>query len=191
MSLRSNIITLSPWFRRLLVGALLALWVAGLGWAFWWYEGQYLKAFQRPVFFSAESVAPPFAPGQVQVLHVWQAGCPCNSGHQDYVNEMTRRFSSAGVQFARAGQATGDALPEALKNLAFWPIPEAWDAWPGAPSVAIWDTAGKLAYVGPYSDGAHCSQDSSFIEPVISALLAGREVTILNQDTVSCLCDIQ
>ncbi len=185
--------TMTPriWFKRVLVGALLLIWALALAWAVWWYQGQYLKAFERPVFFSAESVAPPFEPGQVQVLHVWQAGCPCNGGHQVYVDEMIQRFSAEGVQFARSGQSTAVALPDALQALPFWPMPQAWNGWPGAPSVAIWDTAGKLAYVGPYSDGAQCSQDSSFIEPVISALLAGRQVAILNQDTVSCLCDIQ
>lgn len=171
--------------------ALLLVWALGLAWAFWWYEGQYLKAFERPAFFGAEAVAPPFEPGRVQVLHVWQSGCPCNGGHQAYIDDMTQRFTDQGVQFARSGQPSADALPGVLKELPFWPIPEVWPNWPGAPSVAIWDAAGNLSYVGPYSDGAHCSQVSSFIEPVITALLAGRRVNILNQDTVSCLCDIQ
>lgn len=190
MSLHTPI-TARAGFRRTLVGALLVLWAVGLAWAFWWYEAQYLRTFERPVFFSADSVVPPFEPGQVQVLHVWQADCPCSAGHQAYVNDMTERFSSQGVQFARSGQYAADALPAALKSLPYWPIPQIWDSWPGAPSVAIWNAEGDLAYVGPYSDGAHCSRDSSFIEPVISALLAGREVTILSQDTVACLCDIQ
>lgn len=179
------------WLRRAMVAALLMLWLAGLAWAFWWYEGQYLKAFERPVFFAAENVEPPFPPGQVQVLHVWQSGCPCNGGHQDYIEDMTRRFAEQGVQFARSGQRGEELLPDALKVLPFWSIPAAWSNWPGAPAVAIWDATGQLAYVGPYSDGAHCSRDSSFIEPVISALLAGRPVRILSQDTVACLCSSQ
>lgn len=177
--------------KGLLVSALLLIWVAGLTWALWWYEAQYLKNFERPVFFGVEAVAPPFESGRVQVLHVWQSGCPCNGGHQAYVDEMTKRFGNQGVQFARSGQRSADTLTGVLKELPFWPLPQAWASWPGAPAVAIWDASGELAYVGPYSDGAHCSQDSSFIEPVITALLAGRQVNILNQDTVSCLCDIQ
>ena len=73
------------WLRRATVTALLMLWLAGLAWAFWWYEGQYLKAFERPAFFAAENVEPPFPPGQVQVLHGWQSGCPCHGGHKDYI----------------------------------------------------------------------------------------------------------
>lgn len=180
-----------PVHRTVLTLSLLAVWAAGLVWAFWWFEGRYVKVFERPAYFHAEAVAPPFEPGQVQVVHVWQSGCPCNGGHQVYVSEMTRRFGQEGVQFARSGQAAAENLPAALVDLPFWPIPEEWADWPGAPSIAIWDAQGGLAYVGPYSDGAHCSRESSFVEPVIRALLAGRPVNITVQDTVSCLCDIQ
>ena len=74
--------------------------------------------------------------------------------------------------------------------LPYWPIPELWANWPGAPAIAIWDAEGQLAYVGPYSDGAHCTTDSSFVEPVVQALLAGRKVAITRQDAVACLCDL-
>lgn len=176
--------------RNILTATLLACWAAGLLWAFWWFEGRYVKVFERPAYFQAAEVVPPFAPGSVQVVHVWQTGCPCNGGHQAYVGEMTKRFSAEGVEFARSGQAAAKNLPAALSELPFWPIPEEWAEWPGAPAIAIWDATGALAYVGPYSDGAHCNRDNSFVEPVIRALLAGRPVNITAQDTVSCLCDI-
>ncbi|MAD01259.1 thiol-disulfide isomerase [Pseudomonas abyssi] len=178
------------WVRRLLVSLALLVWVAGLGWAYWWFEGRYIKSFERPVFFQAEQVAPPFAPGQVQVVHVWQSNCPCSAGHEAYVEEMTRRFAEQGVRFARSGQYPTSGMPAGLSNLPYWPIPQAWSGWPGAPSIAIWAADGSLAYVGPYSDGAHCSADSSFVEPVVQALLAGRKVNITRQDAVACLCDL-
>ena len=178
------------WVRRLLVSLALLVWVAGLGWAYWWFEGRYIKSFERPVFFQAEQVAPPFAPGQVQVVRVWQSNCPCSAGHEAYVEEMTARFAGRGVRFARSGQYSTVGLSAGLKELPYWPIPGAWADWPGAPSIAIWAADGSLAYVGPYSDGAHCSADSSFVEPVLQALLDGRSVNITQQDSVSCLCDL-
>ncbi|WP_339845465.1 DUF6436 domain-containing protein [uncultured Halopseudomonas sp.] len=177
--------------RKLTVGMLLLVWLAGLAWAFWWFEGQYVKAFERPAYFSAQNVKPPFPPGKVQVLHVWQPGCPCNGGHEAYLQSMTERFSAQGVLFARAGSTSTEDLPSALQKLPQWPIPSEWSNWPGAPAVAIWDATGNLSYVGPYSDGAHCNSDSSFIEPVIKSLLAGRPVSIVTQDTVACLCDLK
>lgn len=177
--------------RKLITIGLLLVWAAGMVWAFWWYEGQYLRNFERPAYFAGMPVNPPFEPGQIQVVHVWQSGCPCNGGHQAYVDEMTQRFAEHGVRFARSGQESEAGLPDELKNLPFWPIPETWANWPGAPAIAIWDAEGSLAYVGPYSDGAHCNRDSSFVEPVIGTLLSGRRVSITTQDTVSCLCDIK
>tara|TARA_Y100000766_G_scaffold251613_1_gene235400 strand:+ start:128 stop:481 length:354 start_codon:yes stop_codon:yes gene_type:complete len=103
---------------------------------------------------------------------------------------MTTRFADRGVRFARSGQYSTDGLSAVLKELPYWSIPEAWADWPGAPSIAIWAADGSLAYVGPYSDGAHCSADSSFVEPVLQALLDGRRVNITQQDSVSCLCDL-
>lgn len=177
--------------KKVLVLLLLLIWLAGLAWAFWWFEVRYVKAFERPAYFNAQNVQPPFAPGQVQVLHVWQPGCPCNGGHEAYLENMTARFAQQGVLFARAGPSSGEGLPATLQNLLHWPIPDEWSNWPGAPAVAIWDAQGNLAYVGPYSDGAHCNRDSSFIEPVITALLAGRPVSVVTQDTVACLCDLE
>lgn len=179
------------WQRNLLTGGLLLVWLAGLVWAFWWFEGRYLKPFERPAYFQGLAVQPPFPVGQIQVVHVWQSGCPCNAGHEGYVADMTARFAAQGVAFARSGLAGPAALPAGLKELPFWPIPEEWAGWPGAPAIAIWDARGQLAYVGPYSDGAHCNTESSFVEPVIRTLLDGRSVNITTQDTVSCLCDIQ
>lgn len=178
------------WQRNTLVALLLLVWAAGIAWAFWWFEARYLRNFERQAFFQGVEVSPPFAPGQIQVLHVWQSDCPCSAGHEAYVNEMTTRFSAQGVRFARSGQASIEGLGGVLKTLPFWPIPEQWTHWPGAPSIAIWDARGHLAYVGPYSDGAHCNSDSSFVEPVIQRLLAGGSVTITRQDTVSCLCEL-
>ncbi|WVM91360.1 hypothetical protein ULG90_14725 [Halopseudomonas pachastrellae] len=50
------------WVRRSLVSLALLVWAAGLGWAYWWFEGRYMKSFERPAFFQAEQVAPPFGP---------------------------------------------------------------------------------------------------------------------------------
>ncbi|ROZ83051.1 thiol-disulfide isomerase [Pseudomonas neustonica] len=178
------------WLRRGLTLLLLLIWLAVLVWAYWWFEARYVKSFERPAFFQGEAVSPPFAPGHVQVVHVWQSGCPCSAGHEAYVDEMTQRFAQQGVEFARSGQRSTDGLTDGLKVLPYWPIPELWANWPGAPAIAIWDAEGQLAYVGPYSDGAHCTTDSSFVEPVVQALLAGRKVAITRQDAVACLCDL-
>ncbi|MFA5677145.1 MAG: DUF6436 domain-containing protein [Pseudomonas sp.] len=179
-----------PIWRRSLIGALGIIWVLGLGWAWWWLDGRHERNFQRPAYFDGGDVAGPFAVGQVQVVHVWQDNCPCNAGHEAYISEMTGRFSDQGVRFARAGSLPG-GRGDIHGDLPHWLLPADWADWPGGPSVAIWDASGQLAYVGPYSDGASCNQDSSFIEPVLRALLQGRTVNAARYDTLSCLCELE
>ncbi len=176
------------WRRGLLILAGL-IWVVGLVWAYWWFDGRHGTTFERPAYFDGVPVATPFLPAQIQVVHIEQAGCPCNAGHQAYIRDMTERFSAQGVRFARAGTVTLNQ-GHVLAQLPHWLLPKAWAYWPGGPSVAIWDAQGTLAYVGPYSDGASCNSDSSFVEPVLNALLQGRSVSITRQDTVSCLCEL-
>ncbi|NLY58798.1 MAG: thiol-disulfide isomerase [Gammaproteobacteria bacterium] len=179
---------MSIW-RRGLTGALAVIWILGLGWAWWWLDGRHARDFQRPAYFDGVEVAGPYASGQIQVLHVWQNGCPCNAGHEAYITDMIQLFSAQGVRFARAGSLPG-GRGDILGELPHWPLPQQWADWPGGPSVAIWDADGKLAYVGPYSDGASCNQDSSFIEPVLRALLQGRTVNAARYDTLACLCEL-
>ena len=175
--------------RRSIVWTLGVLWLIGMGWAWWWLNGQHEQTFERPAYFDGKEVAGPFAPGQIQVVHVWQSDCPCNAGHEAYIREMTKRFSAQGVRFARAGSLPG-SRGDVLGDLPYWKLPAAWRDWPGGPAVAIWDAEGHLAYVGPYSDGASCNQKSSFIEPVLQALLQGRSVNAARYDTQTCLCPL-
>ena len=172
-----------------LTGALVLVWIAAMAWAWWWLDARHERNFQRPAYFQGAGVAGPFAVGDIQVVHIWQSGCPCNAGHEAYIQEMTDRFAAQGVRFARAGSPAG-GRGDILGDLPHWPLPAAWADWPGGPSVAIWDAAGQLAYAGPYSDGASCNQASSFIEPVLRALLQGRTVNAARYDTLACLCEL-
>ncbi|MFZ2288135.1 MAG: DUF6436 domain-containing protein [Halopseudomonas yangmingensis] len=103
---------------------------------------------------------------------------------------MTQRFSAQGVRFARSGAQSVEKESTLLASLPFKALPQDWDHWPGAPAVAIWNAEGRLAYVGPYSDGVACTSDSSLIEPLLRTLVAGREASVTRQDTVSCLCEL-
>ncbi|MEB0151115.1 DUF6436 domain-containing protein, partial [Pseudomonas sp. CCC2.2] len=49
-----------------------------------------------------------------------------------------------------------------------------------SPAVAIWDHSGQLAYFGPYSEGATCNANNSFIEPILQALSQGRSVKAIH-----------
>jgi hypothetical protein len=63
------------------------------------------------------------------------------------------------------------------------------DKVPATPAVGIWDRTGKLAYFGPYSEGLTCNSSNSFIEPILKALEAGREVDATHTLAVGCYCE--
>ncbi|MOA55547.1 hypothetical protein D3C78_1793600 [compost metagenome] len=59
---------------------------------------------------------------------------------------------------------------------------------PAVPAVGIWDREGRLAYFGPYSEGAVCNSANSFIEPILEALLANRPVQAVSTLASGCFC---
>jgi len=176
---------------------LLSLLVLAAGVALWslnqWYQDRYIRPFsETTVLFDAGTLRLPAelaGAGSIRVVHLWDPPCPCNVGNQQHLAELLERFAGQAVSF-HVWQKPGSRgqLPDTLKALQ--PLAELPGAehLPASPAVAIWDQAGRLAYVGPYSEGAVCTSANSFIEPVIEALLAGRAVTSTGSLAVGCYC---
>ncbi len=128
-------------------------------------------------------------PGAIRLVHFWDPACPCNVGNQQHLGELIERFAGKGVEF-HVLQKPGSQgrLPDnlaALRPLAGLPGSE---QLPASPAVAIWDRDGRLAYFGPYSEGAVCTSSNSFIEPILEALLQGRPVDATHTLAVGCYC---
>ncbi|MNN02693.1 hypothetical protein D3C81_1153610 [compost metagenome] len=79
-------------------------------------------------------------------------------------------------------------LPETLKALRPLATLPGAERLPASPAVGIWDAQGRLAYFGPYSEGATCTSSNSFIEPILEALVAGRKVEATHTLAVGCYC---
>ena len=180
--------------RQTVVTSLLVLVCAAALWGLYqWYQARYIRPFaESTVLFDAGTLRLPAGlagPGAIRVVHLWDPPCPCNVGNQQHLAELVQRFASQGVSFY-VWQKPGSRgqLPEMLKALQ--PLAELPGAeqLPASPAVAIWDRDGKLAYVGPYSEGATCTSGNSFIEPVLEALLAGRPVRSTGGLAVGCYC---
>ncbi len=182
-----------PRRKSLLVCFLALLGVAALYVAWAWYQGRYLRAFDdRPTLFSGQALRLPAAlagPGPVRVVHFWDPACPCNVGNQQHLATLLERFASRGVAFY-AVQKPGSHghLPVTLTGLTALESLPGMEGLPASPAVGIWDRQGRLAYFGPYSEGAICTSANSFIEPVLEALLAGRPVNAANTLAQGCFC---
>ena len=128
----------------------------------------------------------------MRFVHVWDTGCPCNVGNQQHLEELLKRFAGQPVDFyeVRKPGSTG-RLPQPLAALKPLSAPPGSEQLPASPAVGIWDQSGELVYIGPYSEGAVCSSDNSFVEPILDAVLAGRKVRATHSLAVACFCDWQ
>lgn len=180
--------------RRLLLSCLLALLCAiGLLSAYQWFQGRYIRPFsQQPTLFAGDILQLPAelaGPGPIRLVHFWDPACPCNVGNQQHLVELLARFAPQGVAFYSLQKpGSRGQLPSTLVGLkALAGVPGA-EQLPASPAVAIWDRQGRLAYFGPYSEGATCSSSNSFIEPVLEALVSGRAVNATHTLALGCYC---
>lgn len=174
-----------------LLAALLS--AAALLGAYYWFQQHYLRPFSdQPTLFSGANLKLPAAlagPGSIRLVHFWDPACPCNVGNQQHLGELLARYSGRGVKFFAVRKPGGHGrLPESLSGLRPLPSLDGMQSLPASPAVAIWDRDGRLAYFGPYSEGAVCSSANSFIEPVLDALLAGRKVEATHNLAQGCFC---
>ena len=176
---------------RLWLGAcLIAVWASAMAWAFWWYEGRYIRPFgDQPAFFYGQKLHLPESlrgAQRIHVVHFHNPRCPCEAATLDHLEQLIKRFAADEVSFyVLSSQAPSQALLERLPRLDTL---QGAEHTPASPSVAIWAKNDQLAYFGPYSESAVCSSENSLVEPVLEALTQGRTPLINNQMSSGCLC---
>ncbi|HDS1737805.1 DUF6436 domain-containing protein [Pseudomonas sp. BP8] len=157
------------------------------------FQARYLRPFDnQTTFFDGSQLRLPTelaGPGPIRVVHFWDPACPCNVGNQQHLGELIEHFTPLGVSFHLVQKpGSHGQLPANLTSLnAIAHLPGS-EHLPASPAVAIWDRQGRLAYFGPYSEGAVCNSNNSFIEPVLKALLEDRKVNASNTLAVGCYC---
>ena len=181
--------------RKTLLASLLALfWLGAMLVAFWWFQARYIRPFEsRTELFDGRQLQLPAelaGPGPIRLVHFWDPACPCNVGNQQHLGELVQTYLPQGVQFYAVRKAgTQGQLPQSLQALQVLAHIPGSEQLPASPAVAVWDQQGRLAYFGPYSEGALCTSSNSFIEPILEALAAGRPVRADSNLAVGCFCD--
>lgn len=128
----------------------------------------------------------------MRFVHFWDPGCPCNVGNQQHLQELLQRFAGQAVDFYEVRKpGSKGRLPQPLAALKPLDGLIGAEQLPASPAVGIWDQSGELVYIGPYSEGAVCTSDNSFVEPILDAVLAGRKVRATHSLAVACFCDWQ
>ncbi|WP_068825238.1 DUF6436 domain-containing protein [Pseudomonas sp. BMS12] len=181
--------------RKTLLASLLAIfWLGAMLAAFWWFQVRYIRPFEaRTELFAGSQLRLPAelaGPGPIRLVHFWDPGCPCNVGNQQHLGELLQNYAPRGVRFYSVQKAGSQGrLPDNLQALQPLEGLLGSEQLPASPAVAIWDREGNLAYFGPYSEGALCTSSNSFIEPILEALQAGRQVHADSNLAVGCFCD--
>lgn len=188
--------TRSPARRGAASWALVSVWLAGTGYAFWSFELGEQRAFESPrtVLFdsgsrakSAEawfqvSIAPlanSGTPVVATVVHIYTGGCVCNRFTHSHLARIVAHYRPAGVNFfaaarpAAAGSVTLDTVPQGLRRLAL-PTGDALSWIDATPAALVYDASGRLVYFGPYSDSARCGESGGLVERVLDRVLLGQ-----------------
>ena len=181
-------------YRTALFASLIVVICTGVLWAAYdWFQGHYLRAFsEHTAVFSGDPLKLPAelaGPGPIRLVHFWDPACPCNVGNQQHLGELIEHYAPQGVEFyALQKPGSHGQLPDNLRTMKTLTALPGADQVPASPAVGIWDRSGKLAYFGPYSEGLTCNSSNSFIEPILKALGAGREVNATHTLAVGCYC---
>lgn len=182
-----------PHYRTLLACLLTVACAVGLWAAYDWFQGRYIRAFSdQTALFSGDSLSLPpelAGPGPIRLVHFWDPACPCNVGNQQHLAELIEHYAPLGVEFYGVQKpGSHGRLPATLDRIQSLPTLPGAERLSVSPAVAIWDRQGKLAYFGPYSQGATCNASNSFIEPILQALSDGRAINATNNMAVGCYC---
>lgn len=207
----------TPRRRAFWAGMLLGSWLASAALGFWWFSMKDLRSFApQPLLgeqaFDTSAVsggleaalraqfaqqAEPVA-ASATVLHFWDPDCACSRFNEAHVEQITASYAAMGVRFLvvdrRASPAQGpdlyDAFGQHVERYAAPLQPLEQLAIPASPAAAVFDREGRLAYFGPYSEGAAClTGNGDFVEQVLDKLLAGERPQQINTAAFGCFCD--
>ncbi len=176
--------------KKILAAINILIWLAAMLAGLWWYKSKYIRS---AVFFGEELILPEqlAGAGKIRLVHFWDPACPCNLGNQQHLADLLKDYSNQIDFYHVQKPGSKGHLPSNLAGMQSLTSITGMEQLPASPVVAIWSSQGRLAYIGPYSEGAICTASNSFVEPILDALLAGRQVRAGSSLATGCFCDWQ
>jgi hypothetical protein len=177
--------------RPRLAVVVVAGWLIGTAYAFWWYGLKDLRPFESArtvatfdALARANSAEAWFrtafagAPAVPTVVHLYVRDCSCNRAARAHLERIEADYAARGVRFAAV------AVDAPVRGVA----PPGW--LDSVPAALVFDAHGRLAYYGPYGDSADCTRGGTrrLVEGSLDALLAGRPPAPRPELGVGCWC---
>lgn len=161
----------------------IGIWLLAMAFSFWWFEYRHWQLFSDAKYTFDGQILEELLQAvnrdgdsgdKVTVVHFTDTECPCSSYSRSHIKKLQGALSES-------RQITVKSTDLFMKNVAI----------PATPSVAVWDSSGKLAYFGPYSGGAVCGQGTDFVSRVLNELQQQRNPQWINMLGVGCYCPWQ
>jgi len=159
----------------------------------------------RPVHFDTGAMDPSVIRGyllengmagrvRAVVVHFRDGSCPCSMLGDARFLALRMRHVGEDVIFATAESPRGSNDPvrglERLPRLSPEAAARLWSALPAAPAVAVFDGQGTPLFVGPYSEGEHCSAaHGGRAEAALAKIGRDPPIPMPLGEAAGCVCD--
>lgn len=149
-------------------------WLGLVVFGFWWFSARFIVPFSETLvnFDGASLQARAPQVDRLTVVAMIDPDCACSGFAEGHWQDLQQRH--AGVVFERA--EVDNRWSFLLENV------------PSSPAVAVWDAAGQLRYLGPFSGGAFCGSGDDFVAMALDAIVSQEHFLWINQDAVGCFC---
>jgi len=187
---------------------LIAIWLTGVVFSFWWYEARYYQAFSGTVQesiaqfsvedsslagtgqFSFDEKKEEKAEDQITVINVIDPNCPCSQYSLPHISEIQQQYAAEGVRFLVLSKVESNDVNAMGMNMVSQHTEALLSQFVKvSPAVLILDQQSNPAYFGPYSAGAICGEGKSFVVDVLDSLQDGNNPSLLENSSIGCFCD--
>jgi len=198
--------------KQFLSGLILASWLIGTGYAFWWFQSKDIRMFdlqaekiidEQVLTNSLNTLLAELQtdPETTYLIHFWKPDCSCNRFNRIHVREIAEKYRHDKFQMITVTQPHNNYSDYELIQMAKQEfsshvvIDHQYQLSdkariPAAPAAAVIDKTGNLAYFGPYSDSSFCGLGgTAFVERVTDLLFAGENTSMINTLVAGCFCN--
>ncbi len=186
---------------------ILIVWLTTAVIGFWYYQYRPLQPFSLEpnalITFQGEPLEQwladhplPTSEGQITLIHYWDDSCRCSRFNTPHLARLIERFRGQAITFilqpvgTTPSNLTTAAELQQLAPTQVRSVSESFGGWrpPAIPSVVVLDRDGQLAYLGPYSPDALCSENQSLLETLLPLLLSGQKLRQRLTNAFGCFC---
>jgi hypothetical protein len=127
----------------------------------------------------------------IEMIHFYNPACACSEKTSEHIERITQEFQNKDVHYkivsTKEIPKSADIISTFGEDVEITLDPSINHYVPSTPATAIMNSAGELAYFGPYSLGINCGDDR-FIENTIESIISEEFTPTINVTGLGCFC---